>query len=63
MKLRIETSAAFHLNQWVWRVRSLDTPEGETCLAVGVSRISEEHAKHIATLVAEALKPIFEELP
>lgn len=59
MKLNLEIAPTLRPNRWVWRVRSTETKHGEACLAVGMSRISEEDAQRIGRAVQKALEPVF----
>lgn len=63
MKLNVEVSQSITRGRWIWRVRSDDTLSGETCLAVGTSRIDEADARRVGNEVAEALRPVFGVVP
>lgn len=58
MKLNCEVARAYKRGTFVWRVRSTDNCNGDTCLALGFS-VSESAAWKKAEEVRAALTPIF----
>jgi hypothetical protein len=60
MKLNVEVCLSGRGGNWVWRVRSTDNRNGDTMLALGLSK-SEEDAWRRGRLVQGLLAPHFTE--